>query len=107
AARTGDSRWITSARSRALGHRWRAEADAVLVGVGTILADDPRLTARGAGRNPLRVVLDTRLRTPTRAKVADGSAPTVLFTAKAGAPARIGRAAAVRVPKGRGGLDLE
>src|SRR5690606_580289 len=59
ATATGDSRWISSAESRALVHRWRAELDAVLVGAGTARADDPALTVRHVeGRQPLRVVLD-------------------------------------------------
>jgi diaminohydroxyphosphoribosylaminopyrimidine deaminase/5-amino-6-(5-phosphoribosylamino)uracil reductase len=57
---TGDSRWISSAESRALVHRWRAWSDAVVVGAGTVAADDPTLTARHAQccRQPLRVVVD-------------------------------------------------
>src|ERR1700709_1528207 len=46
ASRTGDAKWITSEASRNLGHRWRAQVDAVAVGIGTALADDPQLTAR-------------------------------------------------------------
>lgn len=59
ATRAGDSRWISSEQSRRLVHRWRDQLDAVLVGAGTVRADDPRLTVRGVrgGRNPLRVVL--------------------------------------------------
>ncbi len=69
AAASGDSKWISSEASRALVHRWRDELDAVLVGVQTVLADDPRLTARVLGaRDPLRVIVDSRLRTPPRAK---------------------------------------
>lgn len=72
ATRTGDSRWITGEPARALVHRWRDETDAVLVGVGTVLADDPQLTARGPkldDREPMRVVVDTQARTPVTAQV--------------------------------------
>jgi diaminohydroxyphosphoribosylaminopyrimidine deaminase/5-amino-6-(5-phosphoribosylamino)uracil reductase len=61
ATRAGDSKWISSEESRALVHEWRNQLDAVLVGAGTVRADDPRLTVRGVpgGRNPVRVVLGT------------------------------------------------
>ena len=61
ATRGGDSKWISSEESRALVHEWRNELDAVLVGAGTVRADDPHLTVRGVpgGRNPVRVVLGT------------------------------------------------
>ncbi len=66
ATRTGDSQWISSEGSRALGHQWRSEVDAVVVGIGTALADDPQLTSRLAGvsRQPRRVVFDSTGRTP-------------------------------------------
>jgi diaminohydroxyphosphoribosylaminopyrimidine deaminase / 5-amino-6-(5-phosphoribosylamino)uracil reductase len=66
ATAAGDSRWISGEESRALVHRWRAESDAVAVGVGTALADDPLLTARGPdpGRQPVRVVFDSGARLP-------------------------------------------
>jgi diaminohydroxyphosphoribosylaminopyrimidine deaminase/5-amino-6-(5-phosphoribosylamino)uracil reductase len=62
----GDSPWISGERSQALVHRWRAESDAIAVGIGTVLADDPLLTARGDEdpRQPLRVVFDRRARLP-------------------------------------------
>jgi diaminohydroxyphosphoribosylaminopyrimidine deaminase/5-amino-6-(5-phosphoribosylamino)uracil reductase len=62
----GDSQWISSEDSRLLSHRWRAEADAICVGIGTALADDPRLTAREVGtlRQPTRVVFDSQARLP-------------------------------------------
>jgi diaminohydroxyphosphoribosylaminopyrimidine deaminase / 5-amino-6-(5-phosphoribosylamino)uracil reductase len=61
----GDSPWISNERSRELVHRWRAEADAIAVGIGTVLADDPLLTARVPGaRQPRRVVFDRRARLP-------------------------------------------
>lgn len=68
---TGASKWITGDAARADGHRLRDQHDAILVGIGTVLADDPQLTARLPGaRDPLRVVLDTELRTPKTAKLA-------------------------------------
>lgn len=78
ATRSGQSRWITGPAARALVHRWRDEIDAVMVGVGTVLADDPELTCRRddkPGRDPLRVVVDSRGRTPPTARVL-GSSPT-------------------------------
>ncbi|HEY7255794.1 MAG TPA: bifunctional diaminohydroxyphosphoribosylaminopyrimidine deaminase/5-amino-6-(5-phosphoribosylamino)uracil reductase RibD [Solirubrobacterales bacterium] len=62
----GDSRWISGERSRELVHRWRAESDAIAVGIGTVLADDPQLTARHGdnSRQPLRVVFDSAARLP-------------------------------------------
>jgi diaminohydroxyphosphoribosylaminopyrimidine deaminase/5-amino-6-(5-phosphoribosylamino)uracil reductase len=61
----GDSPWISGERSRELVHRWRAEADAIAVGIGTVLVDDPLLTARVHGaRQPLRVVFDRQARLP-------------------------------------------
>ena len=65
ATRTGDSRWISSKRSRALVHEVRGRMDGILVGIGTVLADDPMLTARPAGpRVPVRIVLDSDARLP-------------------------------------------
>jgi diaminohydroxyphosphoribosylaminopyrimidine deaminase/5-amino-6-(5-phosphoribosylamino)uracil reductase len=70
AAASGDSQWISSARSRAIVHRWRRECDAVVVGAGTVIEDNPRLTCRIArGRDPIRVVIDARLRTPPTALI--------------------------------------
>ena len=68
ATASGDSRWISGPESRALVHRWRAESDAVAVGIGTALADDPLLTARDVddpdARQPARVVFDSAARLP-------------------------------------------
>ncbi len=76
ATASGDSKWITSKKSRAEVHRLRGQMDAVLVGVGTVLADDPALTARTgphlrklASRQPLRVVVDSSLRSPLKAQI--------------------------------------
>jgi len=81
AATDGSSRWITGPEARADVHRLRGQSDAVIVGVGTVLADDPSLTARpDPGHQPLRVILDTHGRTPAAAKVLDGAAPTLVVT---------------------------
>jgi diaminohydroxyphosphoribosylaminopyrimidine deaminase / 5-amino-6-(5-phosphoribosylamino)uracil reductase len=71
ATRSGDSKWISGEDSRQLAHRWRAECDAVVVGIGTALADDPQLTARfdGVVRQPRRVVFDSLARLPLRSKL--------------------------------------
>jgi diaminohydroxyphosphoribosylaminopyrimidine deaminase / 5-amino-6-(5-phosphoribosylamino)uracil reductase len=71
ATRTGDSHWISSQASRARAHRWRAESDAVAVGIGTVLSDNPRLTARveGVARQPKRVVFDSEARLPLESRL--------------------------------------
>jgi diaminohydroxyphosphoribosylaminopyrimidine deaminase/5-amino-6-(5-phosphoribosylamino)uracil reductase len=70
---TGDSRWVSSDASRKLVHRMRDRSDAVMVGVDTIIADDPQLTVRHVrGRNPLRVIVDSRMRTPGSVGVLSG-----------------------------------
>lgn len=86
AAADGTSMWITSEPARMDVHALRATVDAVIVGVGTVLADDPRLTARNlrdgalAIRQPLRVVVDSHGRTPGQARVRDSAAPTWVAT---------------------------
>ena len=113
---SGESRWITGEDARREGHRLRQRHDAILVGAGTIVADDPELTNRlpDAARQPLRVVLDSTLRIPGTAKVLDqGRARTlVVTTARAPAPARaaIGKDAEVVVVAAGGSrqrVDLE
>lgn len=139
---SGESQWITGEAARAAGHRLRAEHDAILVGVGTVLADNPALTVRlpsslegegGApapdggsvsanaagnesisdsppvrgpsastfprrgGRQPLRIVLDSRLRTPPTAQVASGN--TLIFTSAE--PHPIGQAEIIQLPDPR------
>ena len=79
AAASGRSRWVTGKEARNAVHEMRAELDAILVGAGTVLADDPALTAHGAGKNPLRVVLAGRRKLPPKARIFDGTAPTVVY----------------------------
>ena len=117
AAASGDSRWVTGRPARALVHRMRAEADAVLVGAGTARADDPALTVRdvplGDGqRQPLRVVLDRTGALPAQLTLfTDGAAPTVAVVSEAARPAYAARldaagGAVLRVPERGGHLDL-
>ena len=101
---SGESQWITGPEARLQGHRLRGESDAVLVGVETVLADDPRLTVRlpegETARDPLRVVLDSRLRTPSFARLAKTG--TLIVTTRE--PQAIGEAEVVQVagdPQGR------
>lgn len=79
---TGHSRWISCDATLELAHRLRSEHQAVMVGIGTVLADDPRLTVRLApGPSPLRIVVDSTLRVPLDAHVlSDGAARTILAT---------------------------
>jgi len=89
AARDGSSRWLTGEAARADVHRIRAWADAIVVGAGTVLADDPALTVRlegYRGRRPLRVVVDARGRIPVTAAVFDGAAPTLVATTSSARP---------------------
>jgi len=80
AARTGDAKWISGERERQVSHAMRAGCDAVLVGANTLLQDDPQLTVRMVpGASPLRVVLDSALRTPLTAKVLSDDAGTVIL----------------------------
>lgn len=115
ATRTGQSKWITGPAARERVHRLRDYCDAILVGVGTVLADDPALTARlpeSGGHNPLRVVVDSAARTPLTAQmVTDGQAPTVIAVTDRAPAERVAalRAAGAEVlalPAGPTGVDL-
>jgi diaminohydroxyphosphoribosylaminopyrimidine deaminase/5-amino-6-(5-phosphoribosylamino)uracil reductase len=94
ATRTGDSQWISGESSRALGHRWRASVDAVVVGIGTALADDPQLTARPEGElaelstQPRRVVFDTLGRLPIDSQLVQAATEIPLSVVVSRAAAR-------------------
>lgn len=91
ATRTGDSQWVSGSQSLRLAHQLRASHDAVMVGIGTALIDNPRLTVRLArGRSPRRIVVDSTLRIPLDARVlAEGADQTILATTTRAAPERI------------------
>ncbi|MDE2142681.1 MAG: bifunctional diaminohydroxyphosphoribosylaminopyrimidine deaminase/5-amino-6-(5-phosphoribosylamino)uracil reductase RibD [Elusimicrobia bacterium] len=88
AAASGRSRWVTGKPARDAVHAMRAELDAILVGAGTVLADNPALTAHGAGNNPLRVVLAGKRPLPRNARVFDDAADTVVYRIKRPADVR-------------------
>ncbi|MEV0968670.1 bifunctional diaminohydroxyphosphoribosylaminopyrimidine deaminase/5-amino-6-(5-phosphoribosylamino)uracil reductase RibD [Microtetraspora glauca] len=111
AAEDGTSKWITSPEARSDVHRLRAECDAVVAGIGTVLADDPLLTARPSGeaeppeRLPLRVVVDSDGRIPAGARVLSGPAPTLVAVASdVDVPPHLRDV--VRLPRTPYGLDL-
>ena len=85
----GKSQWITGAEARRDGHRWRARACAVLTGIGTVRADDPRLTVREVEtpRQPLRVIVDSRIETPAHARILEGGG-VLIFSGKTGTAPR-------------------
>jgi diaminohydroxyphosphoribosylaminopyrimidine deaminase/5-amino-6-(5-phosphoribosylamino)uracil reductase len=99
ATRTGQSKWITSDQARQDVHRVRSQVDVVMVGIGTVLADNPELSARGSkgatlgrtGRQPVRVVLDSRLRIPFKSKILQWvhEQPTILCTTVQASPKKI------------------
>jgi riboflavin-specific deaminase-like protein len=77
----GESRWISSEQSRKFAHHLRARHDAIMVGIGTVMADNPLLTVRWTkGKNPLRICLDSNLRIPLNAKVLQGAGKTIIAT---------------------------
>jgi diaminohydroxyphosphoribosylaminopyrimidine deaminase/5-amino-6-(5-phosphoribosylamino)uracil reductase len=97
ATRSGDSKWISGEESRELAHRWRASVDAVVVGIGTALADDPQLTARPSGRptepaeQPRRVVFDSLARLPPGSQLVAAAAevPLTVIVSRAAARADV------------------
>lgn len=115
ATSTGDSRWISAPASLRLAHKLRHEHDAILVGVGTVLADDPQLTVRLIkGRDPLRVVIDSHLRIPPGSRLlAEGAAArTLVAAAETADPIRASEiqklgAEILRVPEAANGSGLD
>jgi diaminohydroxyphosphoribosylaminopyrimidine deaminase/5-amino-6-(5-phosphoribosylamino)uracil reductase len=112
ALESGASQWITSEEARADGHAWRARASAVLTGIGTVLEDDPRLDVRHASvpRQPLAVIVDSRLDTPVGAKMFIEGRPLLVYGAVADAARReaLEKAGAtvVEMPGPGGKVDL-
>ena len=120
ATASGQSKWITGPKSRAHAQRLRLGVDAVLVGVETVLADDPSLTVRTQPgfRRPawhpvkLRIILDTRARTPLESRLVsdDGRASTLIVVSELADPARIAalqaRVTVIRAPEREGRIDL-
>jgi diaminohydroxyphosphoribosylaminopyrimidine deaminase/5-amino-6-(5-phosphoribosylamino)uracil reductase len=100
----GRSQWITGPEARRDAHRWRARACALLTGIGTVRADDPQLTVRDVEtpRQPLRVIVDSRLETPPAARILEGE-KLVVFAA---APGQLRNAEVIALPNAQGKVDL-
>jgi diaminohydroxyphosphoribosylaminopyrimidine deaminase/5-amino-6-(5-phosphoribosylamino)uracil reductase len=117
ATRTGDARWITGEKARTFVHQLRNEADAVLVGIGTVKRDDPLLTTRlpqGTGRDPHRIILDTHLTIPLSSKLLhlNSQAKTILATSQHVSPRKIRKleelgATILTLPTLKGRLNLK
>lgn len=81
ATKTGDSKYISNPQSRALGYAWRDDYDAIMVGINTVLIDNPRLTSRKPrGKNPIRIIVDSRLRIPITSRVLEPNARRIIAT---------------------------
>ena len=104
ALENGQSQWITGPEARRDGHRWRARACAVLTGAGTVVADDPQLSVREVDtpRQPLRIVVDSRLETPHGARILQGG-KTLVFSAM---PGELKNAEVVALPNANRKVDL-
>ncbi len=79
---TGDSKWISSEKSRKFVHKLRTNFDGILVGVKTIIRDDPELSSHGYGKNPVRIIIDPELEIPIKAKVLNDDIPTIVVHSK-------------------------
>jgi len=78
---TGDSKWITSDKSINYVHKLRTEVDAVLIGINTIIKDNPVLTSHNKGKNPIRILIDTKLDVPMNANILNNQSETIIITA--------------------------
>ncbi|MCK4738351.1 MAG: bifunctional diaminohydroxyphosphoribosylaminopyrimidine deaminase/5-amino-6-(5-phosphoribosylamino)uracil reductase RibD [Deltaproteobacteria bacterium] len=114
ATKTGESKWITSEQSRRYVHTLRSEVDCIMVGSGTLLADNPRLTVRGIkGKNPARAVLDSTLRVSLKAHVfASKNEDVFVFTSSKAKASKVTAieatgATVITLPITRNGLDLK
>jgi diaminohydroxyphosphoribosylaminopyrimidine deaminase/5-amino-6-(5-phosphoribosylamino)uracil reductase len=113
ATQTGDSKWISNERSRQIAHRWRGQVDAVCIGIGTALADDPLLTARAEGvtRQPTRVVFDSEARLPLDSNLVRTApeVPLVIVTSRAADRSHFEalRAAGAEIVAAAGGTERE
>ena len=114
ATKTKDSKWITGEEARTYAHRLRKQHDAVLVGIGTVLADDPELTTRMVqGKNPIRIVLDAKLQTNIMNAVLNPAAPTIIITSLEADAAKVElfsvlpNVEIVRLPFVDGKVDME
>ncbi|MFA5150691.1 MAG: bifunctional diaminohydroxyphosphoribosylaminopyrimidine deaminase/5-amino-6-(5-phosphoribosylamino)uracil reductase RibD [Candidatus Omnitrophota bacterium] len=103
ATRTGDSKWITSDKSRGFAHRLRADFDAIMVGVNTVLRDNPKLDVWFSKRHPVKIVVDSQLSTPEKANIFSGSNPVIIATLAT----RLGQETENRVILGRKAKILE
>ena len=111
ATRAGDSRWISGTESRSYVHDLRAQSDAIMVGVNTVLADDPQLTARDLegsplARQPMRVVLDTHHRTPESARMLSQPGSTLIATGDGVGSSNADTVETLVLPTVRGRVDL-
>ena len=87
ATSTGESQWITGSKSRAMGHKLRSQSDAIMVGINTVMADDPRLTVRGPAsydleRRPIRVIIDSHGRISPDSAIFNDDTPILIATAE-------------------------
>ncbi|MFC1501342.1 bifunctional diaminohydroxyphosphoribosylaminopyrimidine deaminase/5-amino-6-(5-phosphoribosylamino)uracil reductase RibD [Elusimicrobiota bacterium] len=97
ASRTGDSKWITSKKAREYVHQLRGQFDAIVVGINTVLKDNPGLTSHGKGSSPVKVVIDPGLKIPIKSKIVTNKGYTVIFHSNAKNVSKINQLLKMRV----------